>query len=59
MGRGDELGRIAPGRLADLVAVAGDPSSDIAVLQDPAKIHAVMRGGRFAVDQLGGPAGAA
>jgi hypothetical protein len=44
MGRGDELGRIAPGRLADLIVVAGDPSSDIAVLQDAAA-YAVMRGG--------------
>jgi imidazolonepropionase-like amidohydrolase len=52
MGRGDELGRIAPGRLADLVVIAGDPSSDIAVLSDAAKIHAVLRGGRFAVDRL-------
>lgn len=52
MGRADELGRIAPGRLADLVVVAGDPSSDIAVLQDAAKIHAVMRGGQLAVDRL-------
>jgi imidazolonepropionase-like amidohydrolase len=55
MGRGEELGRIEPGRLADLVVVAGDPSSDIAVLQDPAKLHAVMRGGKFAVDRLASP----
>ncbi|HKA15873.1 MAG TPA: amidohydrolase family protein [Myxococcota bacterium] len=58
MGRGDELGRIAPGRLADLVVVAGDPSSDIAVLQDAAKLRAVMRGGKLAVDRLGTPADA-
>ena len=38
--------------LADLVVVAGDPSSDIAVLKDAAKIHAVVRGGQFAVDRL-------
>jgi imidazolonepropionase-like amidohydrolase len=53
MGRGGELGRIAPGALADLVVVAGDPSVDIAVLQDAARIHAVVKGGRFAVDRLG------
>jgi len=55
MGRGEDLGRIAPGRLADLVVVAGDPSSDIAVLRDPALLHAVMRGGVFAVDRLASP----
>jgi imidazolonepropionase-like amidohydrolase len=58
MGRGHELGRIAPGCLADLIVVAGDPSSDIALLQDPAQLHAVVRGGAFAVDRLGGPSGA-
>ena len=52
MDRGEELGRIAPGFLADLVIAAGDPSADIAVLQDAAKIHAVMRGGVLAVDRL-------
>jgi imidazolonepropionase-like amidohydrolase len=52
MGRGGELGRIAPACLADLLVVAGDPSSDIAVLQDTGKLHAVMRGGEFAVDRL-------
>jgi imidazolonepropionase-like amidohydrolase len=52
MGRGGELGRIAPGYLADLVVAAGDPSSDIAVLQDAGKLHAVIRGGKFAVDRL-------
>ena len=34
MGRGHELGSVAPGKLADLVVVDGDPSVDIAVLQD-------------------------
>jgi imidazolonepropionase-like amidohydrolase len=53
MGRGEELGRIVPGALADLLVVAGDPSVDIALLQDPARIHAVVKGGSFAVDRLG------
>ena len=52
MGRGHELGRIAPGRLADLLVVAGDPSSDIAVQRDPEKIRAVAKGGKLVVDRL-------
>jgi imidazolonepropionase-like amidohydrolase len=45
MGR-DDLGRIAPGMLADLVVLDGDPSQDIRVLDDPARILAVIKGGR-------------
>ena len=42
LGRKQDLGRIAPGALADLVAVPGDPIADITVLE-----HAtfVMKGG--------------
>lgn len=52
MGRGHELGTLAAGRLADLVVVDGDPSVDIAVLQKPEKLLAVLKGGTFAVDAL-------
>lgn len=47
MGRGHELGTIAPGKLADLLVVDGDPSREIGVLTDPAKMVAVMKDGRF------------
>jgi len=40
--RWDEVGAIAPGRFADMVAVAGDPLADISILEQPA---AVMKGG--------------
>jgi imidazolonepropionase-like amidohydrolase len=47
MMRGRELGQIKDGFLADLLLVDGDPLSNLAVLQDPAKILAVMKDGTF------------
>ena len=41
LGRGD-LGAVAPGRLADLVAVAGDPVADVTELE---RVTFVMKGG--------------
>lgn len=40
-----ELGSVEPGKVADLVLVDGDPTGDIRLLQDPARIHVVMKGG--------------
>jgi imidazolonepropionase-like amidohydrolase len=42
-----ELGVVRPGALADLILVDGDPSADIRILQDPDRLLAVMKGGRF------------
>ena len=47
MGLGAELGRIAPGCLADLLLVDGDPIADIAILQDRARLVAIMKDGAF------------
>jgi imidazolonepropionase-like amidohydrolase len=42
LGKDDEFGSIAPGRFADLVAVAGNPLDDIRILENVAH---VMKGG--------------
>src|SRR5580698_2252640 len=52
MGRDHELGSVREGFLADLLVVDGDPLSDIAVLQDPARLLAVLKGGTLVKDEL-------
>jgi len=47
MGMGNELGQIRPGYLADLLLVDGDPTRDVAILQDKTRLLAIMQGGRF------------
>jgi imidazolonepropionase-like amidohydrolase len=42
LGRSDDLGSIEAGKLADLIAVAGDPLADVEVLKD---VSFVMKGG--------------
>jgi len=42
---GERLGRIEEGYLADLVVVDGDPTADIRVLLDPARVGTVVKGG--------------
>src|SRR4029077_1732844 len=51
LGHAGDLGAIAPGYFADLVAVDGDPLADIAVVID--KVRWVMKGGAVVVDQTG------
>jgi len=47
MGRGDELGQLRPGYLADLLVVDGDPLADVAILADRGRIAGVMKGGEW------------
>jgi imidazolonepropionase-like amidohydrolase len=42
MGRSKDIGSIEPGKYADIVAVDGDPLSDITVME---KVTFVMKGG--------------
>lgn len=44
---GHKLGEIREGWLADLLLVDGDPTADVAILEDKARLHAIMLGGRF------------
>lgn len=52
MGRGDELGQVSAGRLADLLVVAGNPVEDIRLLQDASRIEAILKDGVFYKDTL-------
>jgi imidazolonepropionase-like amidohydrolase len=47
-----KVGVIAKGWLADLLVVDGDPLADISVLQDKARLSAIMQGGQFRKNAL-------
>ena len=49
MGWQDEIGSIAKGKFADLVAVSGDPLADITELQ---RVKFVMKGGKVIRNDL-------
>ena len=49
MGWEDRVGSIAPGRFADLVAVSGDPLTDITELE---RVKFVMKGGQVVKNEL-------
>ena len=53
MRKEDQFGTIAPGKLADLLVVDGDPIAEMKVLGDPANLTVVMQGGRFVTNRLG------
>jgi imidazolonepropionase-like amidohydrolase len=45
MGRKGELGLIKPGALADLLLVDGDPTRDVGILQEAARLRLIMKDG--------------
>ncbi len=51
-GLADEIGSVEPGKLADLIVVSGNPLENIDILQDPANVVLVMRGGRVVKDLM-------
>jgi imidazolonepropionase-like amidohydrolase len=51
IGRSKDVGRVAPGRFADLIAVSADPLDDVRALET---IGFVMRGGVVIRDELAG-----
>ena len=53
MQRAGELGTIAPGALADILVVDGDPLSDLGLLQEQGRhIPVIMKDGRFYKNEL-------
>lgn len=42
-----DVGEIRAGKLADLLLIDGDPTADVTILQDKARMPAVMKGGHF------------
>src|SRR5256712_11211853 len=53
LGKGNELGAVAPGYFADLVTVEGDPTAAIGGVMD--KVKWVMKGGQVVVDKTKAP----
>src|SRR6266699_1308141 len=52
LGWQDRVGAVEPGKFADLVAVAGDPVTDIAELE---RVRFVMKGGEVIRNEFGAP----
>ena len=47
-----DIGTLEKGKLADLIVVAGDPLSDVTVLQNPERIALVLKGGEIVANRL-------
>lgn len=54
IGMGDDLGTIEKGKIADIVAVKGNPLTDIRVLQERSNIQLVLKEGDVYVDRRPG-----
>jgi imidazolonepropionase-like amidohydrolase len=47
LGLAGEVGGVEPGRLADLLVIAGDPTQDITMLQEPTRIETIILDGEI------------
>jgi imidazolonepropionase-like amidohydrolase len=52
LGRENDVGAIAPGRYADIVAVGGDPLADVRQLEN---VDVVIKGGAVVSDRRAAP----
>jgi imidazolonepropionase-like amidohydrolase len=52
LGLGADLGTIEAGKVADIIAVRGNPATDIGVLQHASNITLVIKEGRLYVDRM-------
>jgi imidazolonepropionase-like amidohydrolase len=52
LGAGQDLGTIEKGKLADVIAVSGDPLEEVSLLEDPTRIALVMKGGEIVKNRL-------
>ena len=52
LGMLDELGTVEAAKIADIIAVDGNPLDDIERLQDRDRIKLVVKDGRIAVNRL-------
>jgi imidazolonepropionase-like amidohydrolase len=53
LGLSEQVGTLEPGKLADLIAVIGDPLAEPELWRDSARIVFVMQGGRIVADRRG------
>lgn len=52
MGRGDDLGTVSVGKIADLLVVEGNPLDDITILSERANLLGILKGGQWVKDGL-------
>lgn len=52
LGMVDELGTVETGKIADVIAVDGNPLEDVSRLQEKERIRLVIKGGEVAVNRL-------